>query len=614
MSLKYLELDSTYRDRNQFPLSSQFIVSVSESGTKGKNDPIDPISDASPVLVWNNSFAEGISSNYIDFIWMSPTPFGIDNRGLCGGTTFQCQILPDEEKNRKNFRQVRGFYIGCNLCVGELTGTDVIGQQCGTYPPVLPVTQRRIIDYQPLDNQNAIFTIESPFPDSLYGISGFYIQNPGTQSTDINTTIPKIFIPYSNNGWKDIQKKQTFESGTDNYYINYSSQNTDLSGQIGGELYNIVSFDFQTRLATLDKPTPSGVDFNSNINNFVLRKQQPIDTGIIPSKSLLNLDACVYGNSIQLKSDNKSFKQNISGDFIRIKPSINQLPPWSKPVNEEKRIKSYIFGEGEITSIENGNMVINLGNFASNIDNYYKDGILSIIEDSTGLFIDSAKILSYNSQTKKAVLSNPLIFANIGSKWYIRTIILNNPFSTTLTRNYSTLLINNSPFVNYPAIFAYEIESWTRENSIPFNLSFRSHQQSVCYEVELINLILPNISLTSGRGGRPIFYPYFYVQFQPISDQSSNKFTFSSNNPNSFKALFRALNTDTSTPIETPFIKIDGDGMKMIIKFKFSDSFLFSIYHPEGDLVTFDVTEQFSPTQPNAANQISACFSFRRIE
>jgi hypothetical protein len=615
MATRYLEFDSTYRNRNLYPQPSQFIVPISESGTVGKFNALDPVSNSSPVLVWNNSFSENSASKFVNFITLSPIPNDIRGEGLVGGTYFQCKIVvPQAQQNKTtSFRQVRNFYVGCNLSIGTLVGG------VGTYPPVAPVTLRRIVEYLPINESNAIFVIESPFPDELYGINGFYINNPGTQSTDIQTTIPKVFIPFSNNGWVDVQRIQNFGSGTDNYYINFSLQNTDLSGQTGGELYNVISFDYLTRLATLDKPTPPGIDFNGTIANFVLRKIQPIDTGIIPPKSLLNLNACVYGLSIQINSDILNFSEsnvNYKGDFFRIKPSNFQLAPWTKPVNEERSIKDYIYGTGKVISLENGNMVINLGSTASSLDNYYKDAILSIVNTTTKTFLDSAKIISYNGATKKAILSSPLTFVAVDSDWYIRTIILNSDFSITPTRNFCNLLIGGIPFSNYPADYYYEIESWSRENAVPFNYfgNYLPGQQSVCYEIELINLSIPNITLTSGRGGRPIFYPFFYVQFQPVSDQAYNKNMLFSNNPNANKALFRALNSDTSTPLDTPYLKIDGDGMKMNIKFKFTDSFLFTIYHPEGDLVTFDVDEQFSPVEANAASQISACFSFRRIE
>ena len=66
----------------------------------------------------------------------------------------------------------------------------------------------------------------------------------------------------------------------------------------------------------------------------------------------------------------------------------------------------------------------------------------------------------------------------------------------------------------------FEILQFTRDNVVPFTYtgSTVSQQQMVCYEVELINLVLPNLILKSG--GRIAFYPYVYVELQNISGSS----------------------------------------------------------------------------------------------
>ena len=52
-ALKYIELDSTYRDRNRFPIASEFEVPVSISGTRGRfNNPYDFVSNAAPSIAW----------------------------------------------------------------------------------------------------------------------------------------------------------------------------------------------------------------------------------------------------------------------------------------------------------------------------------------------------------------------------------------------------------------------------------------------------------------------------------------------------------------------------------------------------------------------------------
>ena len=52
-NLKYLEIDSTYRNRNQYPDPADFVVFLSQSGTKSSYDACDPVSAAAPIIVWS---------------------------------------------------------------------------------------------------------------------------------------------------------------------------------------------------------------------------------------------------------------------------------------------------------------------------------------------------------------------------------------------------------------------------------------------------------------------------------------------------------------------------------------------------------------------------------
>jgi len=160
----------------------------------------------------------------------------------------------------------------------------------------------------------------------------------------------------------------------------------------------------------------------------------------------------------------------------------------------------------------------------------------------------------------------------------------------------------------------FEILGFSYENAIPFVYtgSLVSQQEMVCYEVELVNLILPNTTLVTG--GRSAFYPYLYVELQNVSDASAgtNNIIYS-NNPHSTKRLFRAAVDDIPNPLLSPFIKIDGDGMHQTIKFKPNDSFKFGVYLFNGKDFKTVIPETYSPLPSNELTQISALFGFRRL-
>jgi hypothetical protein len=158
----------------------------------------------------------------------------------------------------------------------------------------------------------------------------------------------------------------------------------------------------------------------------------------------------------------------------------------------------------------------------------------------------------------------------------------------------------------------FEILGFTRDNMAPFVYtgSQVSQQQASCYEIELINLVLPNKTLVTG--GISAFYPYVYVELSNISG-GMNKNSIYSNNPNASSALFRAAIDDLPTPVVSPFVRIDSDGMRQTVKFQMNDSLHFRVYIPNGKSFTTLCSEQFSPVEPNPLIQISAVFSMRRL-
>ena len=160
----------------------------------------------------------------------------------------------------------------------------------------------------------------------------------------------------------------------------------------------------------------------------------------------------------------------------------------------------------------------------------------------------------------------------------------------------------------------FEVLHFTRDNAVPFcySGSLVSQQEMVCYEIELINLVLPNSTLTSG--GRITFYPYVYVELQNVSGASAGtKGVIYSNNPNSTRMLFRAVIDDLPNPLISPFVKIDGDGMVQTVKFKPNDNFKFGVYLPNGEPLKTVSDDNFSPDSTNPLLQVSALFSIKRL-
>lgn len=160
------------------------------------------------------------------------------------------------------------------------------------------------------------------------------------------------------------------------------------------------------------------------------------------------------------------------------------------------------------------------------------------------------------------------------------------------------------------ALDDFEILQFSYDNEVP--LVYRDglfQNQTMCYEMELLNVILPNVDLNTG--GTITRYPFVYVELQNVSGSSAGtKNIIYSNNPNSSRMLFRAPIDDIST---APFIKIDGDSMIQTIRFKMNDNLKFGVYLPDGTPFQTFETDNVSPQKPNKNLQICALFSIKKV-
>jgi hypothetical protein len=142
--------------------------------------------------------------------------------------------------------------------------------------------------------------------------------------------------------------------------------------------------------------------------------------------------------------------------------------------------------------------------------------------------------------------------------------------------------------------------------------SIVSQNETVCYEISLVSLTLPNVELVSGS--RVAFYPYVYVLLENQTVTSGvMRGIFYSNNPSTHRALFVAPVTDTNDPENTPYVRIDGFGITQTVKFKPNDALHFKVFMPDGSLFQPILSDTQPPLPPDPLLQLSAVFSIRRL-
>lgn len=200
-------------------------------------------------------------------------------------------------------------------------------------------------------------------------------------------------------------------------------------------------------------------------------------------------------------------------------------------------------------------------------------------------------------------------------KGQIRRIVSTRRFDP-ITGTYDNKIMTVSPPLSAAPAAGdpFEILQYTRDNyvSLSYSGSTVSQQQSVAYEIQLINLSLPNVLLKTG--GQTAYYNYVYVELQNTSSTGNNlKNIIYSNNPNSRTAMFRATITDINDPVTSPFVNVDGDSMRQVVAFKPNDGMQLVIRLPNGEILTSVKEDTSNGQPPNPFVQVSALFQIVRI-
>ena len=163
---------------------------------------------------------------------------------------------------------------------------------------------------------------------------------------------------------------------------------------------------------------------------------------------------------------------------------------------------------------------------------------------------------------------------------------------------------------------SWEIQRFKMDSTsfLTYTGSTVSQNQMVCYQVRLVKLILPNVTLRNGIGGKISFYPYVYVELQnQTSPNGHQKNIIYSNNPNATTATFLVPIDNMPSPLISKFIHIHGNGAAQTIKFKPNDNLSFRVFLSDGnDLVTI-APDNAPPELPNPYLQITALFEIQRL-
>jgi len=504
---RYLEIDSAFRNRNEWPLPGKFQIPISQTGSKNINNALDPVSLSVPLQVWtSNNFTIG----------------GGASSSLTGTILYTSAAPPVTAPTIKYSSDLSTITIRC------LTGTM---QQIYNYYydtvitadiNVIPNPVRRINELIYLYTSGgfdvAQVTLSSPFPSTVNIGDTFSITDP-TYLDPPSYLNPYIFVPF---------------------------------GRIQRDAYN-----------------------NLILYNETQKQYRPINA---------------YNETVSMLA------LNTSGSLTDTE-STGPVTGWTSTDNYSIRIQPPFLANSSIIKVMGGSTSSTLlisGTSYTETD-FYKGYSVRILPLNGGKY-------DYND---KFNLTPPINQS---------TMVVNSSYNSL--SNILTLNVYPS-FTVVPATDSLiEIMSFSRDNLYPFVYtgSLVSQNEMVCYEIQLLNLVLPNSTLIVGEGGRIAFYPYVYVQLSNVSASGAGlKNVIYSNNPNATNVTFRAPIYDVQNPLITAFVKVDGDGMTQTIKFRPNDTLLFSVTLSNGEIYQTEITDNLSPALPNPLAQISALFSMKRL-
>ena len=518
---RYIEINSTYRNRNEWPNPSEFEVLISQSGRKFEADKaIDPVSNAAPIFAWSgNAFAWNNGTPPVPSKSFLAEVVDVPNTGfLSDQKTFVVKL------NAGVFaQQLENYYVGAVVRFEVTAGGNEQRRRITrtkflrSFPPVpLPGGQDQLQ-----------ITVDSAFGSEFKTGSIISIEDPTDVDIALNGTTsfanPQFFVPDGRIG--------------KNRYIGNILYNETIN-----QYRTIKGYDEITHLLSVDTTGISSISSGlvtrwANNHNFSIRKEAP---------------------------------------------------------------HFFLNGSGATTNT----LILQGGSLVNDI---YKDMYIRVQGSTSG----ATKFHYLNKIYPEQQYINP----PLGE---IRRIIKYEGTDNSTTPPTSIQRVTVSPpfSVAPDDDMHFEILPFSYDNFNPFIYtgSLVSQQEMVCYEIELLNLVLPNKTLNVGQGSRIAFYPYVYVEISNVSSAGAGMLnTIYSNNPNSTRMVFRATVDDTSNPFTSSYIKIDGHGMVQTLKFKPNDNLRFSVRLPNGEFFQLVEEENYSPLAPKEEIQISALFSIKRL-
>jgi len=686
---RYLEVDSSYRNRTEWPNAGEFVIPISQSGRKGPVDAVDPVSNSAPEVTWlarafniTNNGDDRLSCRVLDIVPPGPpgAPSGAGSGNIVyilvspAGTMqiaknyYRAAVMVDATPNPAiKARIVSSTYLGTvpvNTGGGPPTfeNHDRMSVVLSTTLPIAIGTAVDVLDPTDLSSTTSPLLFvptgrlaPNSYPNTfIYNqtreewrpVAGYeavtHLLQPDTSGSAATT---QSSGPTTNWGWSDVYSIRPevpllcastspcrldladwtppvtpFLNTKRSFNLPLDASRSNLVGSFL-EIEFAVSPVPTSTPATLP-PAPTVLTFAFPL--VINASQMQLDFG-----SSSGNDDFYVGCQIRLSgTQDPGGERRIITQYVGASRTITVTPPFTVPPNslgvnryqiicgglqepndstsctqEARRIIKY--ADYRTTALAVTTNTISFPRTASDVNDYY-----------TGMYIRVANVPPNLRMIVRYVVTRDGT-GQVVSRIATVGRAFSPPFAPADTPDFtitSGVVAKAFSFSLYEQHFCLLPFSNDNLNPFVYTGSLVSQQDVVCYEVELLNLVLPNKVLAVAGGAVISFYPYVYVQLMNVDASGGHlKNIIYSNNPNATNMLFRAAVDDVPNPVNSSFIKIDGDGAVQTIKFKPNDNLFFSVHMPNGEVFRTVEPEAYSPCRTNPFTQISAYFSLKRV-
>lgn len=168
----------------------------------------------------------------------------------------------------------------------------------------------------------------------------------------------------------------------------------------------------------------------------------------------------------------------------------------------------------------------------------------------------------------------------------------------------------------YQGALHINILPFQNEGVVPLNFTgtYLTQSQMSCYEMTVLNLILPNVQINSLNSLLTSGYPYILLEVSNVTLPSAhNKNAIYSNNPASINSTFVCSISDVNDPLRTKFIKISSDGTVQTLKFSPADNLRVRILLPSGETFRIQENDFLPPSIVNPRLQIEVLLEIKRV-